>query len=90
MGVSIRPIRSIEDEQVTLLFKHRHDPQNDTEELLPLDLMFRSKMFPLKASTDIDNEIRKQVRGYLPPRAESWRIIEDYAYEYTGWRYEIC
>lgn len=89
MGVSVIPIRSIEDEAITLLFKRGHGPERDTEELLPLDLMFRSKMFPLKSSTDVDNEIRKQLRGYLPPRAESWKLVEEFTHEYIGWRYEM-
>ena len=90
MGVSVRPIEPINDEEVTLLFKPRHRSQSGIEELLPLELMFQSKMFPLKSSADVDNEIRKQVRGYLPPRAESWKIVEDYTHEYAGWRYEMC
>ena len=75
--------------EVTLLSKPGHASQSDTEELLPLDLMFRSKMFPLKSSTDVDNKIRMKVREYLPPRAESWRIVEEH-YEYSTWRYEVC
>lgn len=82
-------IRSITNKEVTLLSKPRHALQSDTEELLPLDLMFQSKMFPLKSTTDVDNKIRMKVREYLPPRAESWKIVEDH-YEYTTCRYEIC
>ena len=89
MGVSTTSIRPRTDEVVTLFSKPSHAPQSDTEELLPLELMFRSKMFPLKSSTDIDYKIRTKVREYLPPRAESWKIIEDH-YEYTTWRYELC
>jgi hypothetical protein len=84
--MSIRPIT---DEDVTLLSKPRNAPQSDTEELLPLDLMFRSNIFPLKSTTDADNMIRVKVREYLPPRAESWKIVEDH-YQYTTCRYEMC
>jgi hypothetical protein len=59
-------------------------PQGNTEELLPLDLMFRSKMFPLKSSAQFDDAIRKQVRGHIPPRLEGWSITREY-YEHIMW-----
>jgi hypothetical protein len=89
LGVSTKLIGLIEDKEVIPFSKPRHAHQHDTEELLPLDLMLRSKMFPLKSSTDVENQIRQQVRDYLPPRAESWKIIEDH-YGYTTWRYAMC
>jgi len=56
--------------------------------LLPVELVFLSKMFPFKSTSSIDDDVRRHVRARLPPREVAWELAHQH-YGHIAWSYVL-